>query len=75
MNPMDLMKFKERLSIFAQQHPRFPAFIREVNENAVMTGTVAEVKITTPDGREYISNIRLTEEDMETIRLMRGLRG
>ena len=72
INPMDLMKLRSRLDTFQRQHPRFPAFLKDVGENAVMPGTVLEIKVTTPEGRELVSNIRLTEEDVETINMARS---
>ncbi len=72
INPMELMKLKGRLDLFTQQHPRFPAFLKDIGDHAIMPGTVIEIRATTPDGREYISNIRLTEDDVETINIARN---
>ena len=74
MNPMDLMKLNGRMKLFQEQHPRFPLFIKEVGENALMAGSVVEMKVTTPDGREYITNVKLTPDDLETIGMAKNLR-
>ncbi|MCC6095374.1 MAG: hypothetical protein LIV24_10215 [Eubacterium sp.] len=70
MNPMMLMKLKERLGIFQNQHPKFQMFLQAVGNQAIETGTIIEVKVTRPDGKEMVTNIRLTEEDVETARML-----
>lgn len=69
VNPMDMMKIGQRLKLFQEQHPKFPAFLAQVKENALMPGSIMEMKVTTPEGREYITNIRLTQDDVETLRM------
>ncbi len=66
---MDMMKLAQRLQIFSSQH-----FLRDTAQNAVQTGTIIEMKVTTPDGHERISNIKLTQEDLETIEILKNLK-
>ena len=73
-NPMDMFKIRERLRLFEEQHVRFPLFLRDVGEHAVQAGSVVEVKVTDPQGKEYISNIRLTPDDIETIEMIRRMK-
>lgn len=68
INPMALMKMKDRLKVFKQDHPKVGPFFQVLHDNAIMEGTVLELKATTPDGKEYVSNIRLTPNDVETLR-------
>ncbi|MCR5801775.1 MAG: hypothetical protein K6G57_05525 [Lachnospiraceae bacterium] len=75
MNPMEMMKIAERFRIFKSQHPKVPAFVKQVLGNAVCEGTVAELKVTTPDGKEYVTNMKITAEDLETIEIMKNLGG
>ncbi len=75
INPMELMKMKGRLDLFSQQHPRFPLFLKDMGEKALIPGTILEIKVTTPDGRDYITNIRLTEDDIETVNMAKNIRG
>ena len=74
VNPMELMKLRERLSVFQSQHPRFSAFMTDVAANALMEGSVLEIKAARPDGKEYVTNLRLTREDMETIEILKHLK-
>lgn len=72
MNIGNLMKMKERLSIFSQQHPKVGAFFQDVGAHAVEPGSIVEMKVTDPAGKNYVMNIRLTPEDIETIRMLQN---
>lgn len=70
INPAALLRMKERMRIFKTDHPKVGPFFQMLRERALTEGTVFELKVTTPDGQEYVSNIRLTPNDIETIRLL-----
>lgn len=69
-NPMALMKMKERLHVFREDHPKVLPFLSSVRANALEEGTVMEVKFTTKDGKEYASNIRINKNDVETLKML-----
>ena len=71
VNPFAMLHMKERLEIFNRDHPRFMPFLQAVGASAVQEGTILEVKVTTPDGRDYVTNIRLNADDLETIEMMK----
>lgn len=75
MNPMDVMQLGSRLQTFSSQHPKFGAFLREAGRDAMREGSIIEMKVTSPEGQEYVTNIRLTAEDVETINMIRSMRG
>ena len=70
LNPLMLLKLKDRLSIFQKDHPRVFPFFSMIKDQALEEGTVYELKVTTPDGSSYVTNIKLNENDLETIRMM-----
>ncbi len=70
INPMALMKMKERLKLFNTDHPKVRPFFRTLHDKALTEGTILELKATTPDGQEYVSNIRLNANDIETLRIL-----
>ena len=72
-NPMEMMKLAGRLKIFKEQHPKTIRFFTDVAQNAVREGTVIEMKVTDPDGKDYITNFRVTAEDMETVEMLKNL--
>ena len=69
-NPGLLMHARELMNRFREQHPKVEPFMREA-ESRITEGSVVEMKVTTPDGREICSNIRITADDMEMIREVR----
>ncbi len=74
INPMALLQMKGRLETFQQDHPKVRAFFHQLREEGPQVGTVLELKATLPDGRESVTNIRLTENDIETIKMLNKLR-
>ena len=70
INPMALFKYRERLELFRPDHPRMEPFFHILREQTLIEGTVYEMKATTPDGKSYVANIRLTANDIETIRML-----
>ncbi len=70
INPMALMQLKERLSVFQQDHPKVFPFFSMLKEEGLQEGSVYELKVTMPDGKERVMNFRLNENDIETFRLL-----
>ena len=68
MNPMALLQLKERLNLFNQDHPKMLPFLTAVKDK-MQEGTILELKVTDVEGKEMVSNIRLTANDMETFRI------
>ena len=75
LNPKQLMQLSERWRIFNDQHPRVLDFIRDVGRNSIEPGTILELKVTENSGRTAVTNICLTEEDVETISILKNLKG
>lgn len=70
MNPMLLLKVKDRLNIFRSEHPKVAPFFRMIREEGLEPGAVLELKVTMSDGRDHVTNIRLTENDIETLKML-----
>lgn len=73
MNPMQLLQLKSGWEQFRQNHPKFPLFMNAVSQNALAEGTIIEIKVTSPDGKNYSSNIKLTKGDTEFMGQMNDL--
>ncbi|MBR4719116.1 MAG: hypothetical protein IKP31_02610 [Lachnospiraceae bacterium] len=69
MDKMIMNEAKNRLNMFNNDHPKVMPFLEMLKANAVKEGTIVEMRVTTPEGQEYVSNIRLTKTDVETIKL------
>ena len=61
-----IFQLKASWDRFAAAHPKFPLFLRAVSDGNVMQeGTIAEITITTADGRKYETNLKLTANDLQ----------
>ena len=50
-------------------------FFRTISQKALTEGSVLEIKATAVDGKEYVSNIRLTGNDIELINILSEMGG
>ena len=75
MNPMALLKAKKSRDTFCGNHPRFPAFLQAVQTAGIKEGTIIEVSITTPEGKNMMTNVRITASDMQAFEDLKGLQG
>lgn len=66
MNPAKIFQLKASWDRFAAAHPKFPLFLRAVSGNDVIReGTVIEVNITTAEGKNFATNVKVTADDMQ----------
>ena len=65
INPIKLMKMKNAWSRFAATHPKCPLFLNAIVKRGVQEGTIFEFKVTSPDGQEFVTNMRLSADDIE----------
>ena len=72
MNPIAMMQAAGRIKIFQEQHPQAIAFIQSISNGDLREGSVIEIKVTTPEGKESVSNIKLTGDDIETFNLFKN---
>ena len=70
INPLEMMQFNGRMSTFGNQHPKVVAFFKE-NGHHLQAGNIVEFKIKTPEGIERTTNLRLTQDDEETINILK----
>lgn len=68
MNPLKLMQLKNSWDKFANNHPKFPMFLKNISGNDVIKkDTIIEINIATAEGRHYSSNLKITEEDLKLL--------
>lgn len=75
MNPMALLKAKKSWETFVGNHPRFPAFLQAVQGAGIQEGTVIEISVTTPEGRNMMTNVKITDSDMQVFEELKGMQG
>lgn len=67
INPAKLFKLKSAWKQFEKNHPRFPQFMDAVKNTGIEGGTIIEITITTPEGKNLSSNIKVTPSDKELL--------
>jgi hypothetical protein len=72
MNPISMMQAAGRIKIFQEQHPKAIAFIQSLSESDIREGSVIELKVTTPEGKASVANIKLTKDDIETFKILKN---
>lgn len=68
-----IQKIKSGMDRFRANHPKFPLFLNAVSQNALMEGTVIEISVTTPEGRNYCTNVKLQADDMEFLNSLKSM--
>ena len=68
-----IQKLKSGMDRFRANHPKFPLFLNAVSQNALMEGTVIEINVTTPEGRNYCTNVKLQADDMEFLNSLKSM--
>ena len=69
MNPKMILQLKTMLTKFRQNHPKVPQFFSAASK-AINEGSVIEISLTTAEGRELCTNMRVTQDDLEMIRTL-----
>jgi uncharacterized protein YlxW (UPF0749 family) len=70
MNPNAIKQFMDARNQFAQNHPKFAAFMQTVAGTPFVEGTVIEITVTRPGEEPLTTNMRVTESDLA---LLNGL--
>lgn len=65
INPTQIFQLMGAWQKFTANHPKFPKFLQAVAAEGIRENTIVEVSITTPEGKNYCSNLKVTESDLE----------
>lgn len=68
-----IMKIKGAWETFTRNHPKFMPFMQAVGREAIADGTIIEVKVTSPAGKEYNTNMKITQSDLELFAQLKGM--
>ncbi len=68
-----LQQLKSGMDRFRAGHPKFPLFLKAVSQDALREGTIVEINVTTPEGKNYCSNVKLNAGDLEFIEALKNL--
>lgn len=59
-----IQKLKTDVNRFRANHPKFPMFLKAVSQDAIKEDTIIEISVTTPEGKNYCTNVRLKADDI-----------
>jgi hypothetical protein len=62
-----VMKIKGAWDTFSKNHPKFVPFVQAVGREAITDGTIIEIKVTSPQGKEYNTNMKITQSDLDLL--------
>lgn len=68
-----LMKIKGAWDTFTRNHPKFMPFMQAVGREAIGDGTIIEVKVISPEGKEFNTNMKLTQSDLDLFAQIRKM--
>ncbi len=74
MNITHLMKFQSMWNAFTARHPKFPLFLKAVGSQGITEGTLIEIQIKRPDGKEFTTNLKVAKEDMELFQTLQEMK-
>ena len=67
-NPGLVFELQKKWQTFTENHPKFPAFLRAVSNTELAPGSVIEISVTTAEGQNIASNVKLTESDVQMLK-------
>lgn len=68
-----IMKMKGAWDKFTNNHPKFLPFMQAIGKDAIGDGTIIEIKVKSPDGKEYNTNMKLTQADLDLFAQIRNM--
>jgi hypothetical protein len=68
-----VMKIKDAWDTFSGNHPKLLPFMQAVNREAISDGTIIEIKVTSPQGKEYNTNMKITQSDLDLFNQMKTM--
>jgi hypothetical protein len=67
MNPTQIFQFMGAWQKFTANHPKLPKFMKAVAAEGVKENTIIEISVTTPEGKTYCSNLKISQSDLELL--------
>ena len=68
-----VMMIKSAWDTFSRNHPKFMPFMQAVGREAIGDGTIIEIKVTSPEGEEFNTNMKLTQSDLDLFAQIRNM--
>ena len=75
INPASVMRLMSAKNKFAENHPKFVAFLSNVFGTGVEEGTIIEITVTKPGAKAVTANIKVKQSDLELLQELKELSG
>ena len=72
MNPMAILKIKGLFDKFKVNHPKVPMFFSAAGK-VIGEGSIIEINITTADGKNLCTNMKVNQEDLELVSQLKDM--
>ena len=73
MNPTQIFQIMNAWKKFTCNHPKFPRFLQAVASEGIKENTIIEINVTTPEGKNYCSNLKITQSDLELFQQIKNM--
>lgn len=73
INPAAIMKVMNAKNKFAEDHPRFAAFLSDVFTSGIPEGSIIEITVTRPGEEAIVTNMKVKQSDLDLIRELQDL--
>lgn len=73
INPTQLFQLMGAWQKFTANHPKFPKFLKAVAAEGIQESTIIEVSVTTPEGKTYCSNLKITQSDLDLLEQFKNI--
>ena len=74
INPMKLLKLKDRYHCFKKDHPKLGSFASVASKEHFEVGAKVKIAITNNAGKTIGTEFELTPDDIKTIELLKELK-
>ncbi len=74
INPLKLLKLKDRYAYFKKDHPKLMAFAEVAAKEHMEPGAKVKIAITNSAGKTIGTDFELTEDDVKTVEMLKELK-
>lgn len=74
INPAKLLELNRMKNAFEQRHPRIFPFLTAISKDGLREGSIIEMNVKTPEGKNYCANMKVTREDLELFQELKKMR-
>ena len=69
-----IMEMKALSDRFLSNHPKLMPFMKAVSESGIAEGSVIEISVKEPSGKEYVTNLKITQDDMMCFEKLKNIK-